>query len=632
MFKPARMKLVTLDMVRDDAPELALTLAEMGAFDPEVSEDTQRLLPEPVGERYAGTYGSAQGHVDKLLEFWRPEHIPTGPVEDRRVPTQGELAQLDAWLEEAWGECSRHEEARRKIAEDQQRLQQLWETLRRLAALEVDLGAVAQERRFLDVRIGLLPTGNVPALRDALALAAVVIQVFHEAHGEAHALVVAPRGREHDITAVLRSAGWRSVQIPVELRDDPPRARARLLELQRDVKDRSGRLDREIRETKQRWLQRVTRAALLLVNAQPYALLAAFLRARGALASVTGWIPASELDGMRRHLAQAFGCPIAISARDPRADERRNVPSLLRHRRWLQPFARLVEGYGVPRYGEFDPTLLFALSFVAMFGMMFGDVGQGAVIAAAGVLFRRRLDRFGPLVFASGISSVLFGVLYGSVFGLETILAPVWMTPLHDPTRMLLVALYVGIGFVVATTLISIYNRLSERAFGEALLDGSGLAGLLLYLAVVAVAWLYMRGSSVGFWGVGAVGLPLGAVAIYEWRRQPGTRAERILVALVEAIETVLKYGANTLSFLRVAAFSLNHVALALAVLSIARMMGPPGHWVTVVIGNVVVLVLEGAIVGIQALRLEYYEGFSRFFHGDGRPFRPLRLRASLQE
>ena len=93
-------------------------------------------------------------------------------------------------------------------------------------------------------------------------------------------------------------------------------------------------------------------------------------------------------------------------------------------------------------------------------------------------------------------------------------------------------------------------------------------------------------------------------------------------------IETLTAFVANTLSFLRVAAFSLNHVALALAIFAMAEQLSTPGHWVMVVFGNLFVLVLEGAIVAIQALRLEYYEGFSRFFTGDGREFRPLTISA----
>jgi len=75
-----------------------------------------------------------------------------------------------------------------------------------------------------------------------------------------------------------------------------------------------------------------------------------------------------------------------------------------------------------------------------------------------------------------------------------------------------------------------------------------------------------------------------------------------------------------------VAAFSLNHVALALAIFTLANGLDTAGPWLTIVPGNIVNIVLEGGIVAIQALRLMYYEGFSRFFSGDGTEFVPLRL------
>jgi V/A-type H+-transporting ATPase subunit I len=212
------------------------------------------------------------------------------------------------------------------------------------------------------------------------------------------------------------------------------------------------------------------------------------------------------------------------------------------------------------------------------------------------------------------------------VFGSDTILAPLWISPLHDPVRMVLVALYGGIGFVTVTSLLAIYNRIVDGEFGAALFGEHGVAGIALYLAAVAAAYRFLTNRSVGFVGFLAIAIPLATLSVYAWREQRGRRAERALVVTIESVETVLNYAANTLSFLRVAAFSLNHVALALAVLSIAKTMGTTGHWITIVIGNVVVLVLEGAIVGIQALRLEYYEGFARFFHGDGRPFRALGI------
>jgi len=269
---------------------------------------------------------------------------------------------------------------------------------------------------------------------------------------------------------------------------------------------------------------------------------------------------------------------------------------------------------------------VFAVSFIAMFGMMFGDIGHGAVIAIVALPLRRRLGAFTPFLIACGFSSMVFGALYGSVFGFEEWVHPLWISPLTDPLLMLRVALYWGIGFILVASLLTVYNQLTDRHYLAALLGGSGLAGISLYLSLI---WLVYGWFAQGRWSVAPSLLAvLGLIGVmgYLWHKNQRPLGERILTVIIETLETVMSYVSGSLSFLRVAAFSLNHVALAAAVFAIAEMMNTVGHWITIVVGNLFILVLEGAIVGIQVIRLEYYEGFSRFYHGDGRAFRPLRV------
>jgi len=218
------------------------------------------------------------------------------------------------------------------------------------------------------------------------------------------------------------------------------------------------------------------------------------------------------------------------------------------------------------------------------------------------------------------------GWLYGSVFGFEALVHPLWISPLSDPMRMLSAALYWGIGFILLSTLLTVYNRLAQGQLAVALFSAKGVAGILFYFAALYAGYRFGNAQSPGLGGTLMLLLPLSALVWHLWATHPGPLSERLLVVAVETFETALNYIANTLSFLRVAAFSMNHVALAVAVFALAEMMGGTGHWITVVLGNIFILLLEGAIVAIQVLRLEYYEGFSRFYSGDGRAFRPLAL------
>jgi V/A-type H+-transporting ATPase subunit I len=191
---------------------------------------------------------------------------------------------------------------------------------------------------------------------------------------------------------------------------------------------------------------------------------------------------------------------------------------------------------------------------------------------------------------------------------------------------MLTIALGWGVLFLAMACSLAIYNRAVTGNWSGAVFGHHGLVNLFFYLSLV---WggLRMAGGE-GFGGLAAalVVLSLGALAWHGWRHLDAPVGEKVLVVFIETLETIIGYVSNTLSFLRVAAFSLNHAALSIAVLTLAGMMETTGHIITVILGNLFVLVLEGGIVMIQVMRLEYYEGFSRYFSGDGHEFAPLRL------
>ena len=339
-------------------------------------------------------------------------------------------------------------------------------------------------------------------------------------------------------------------------------------------------------------------------------------------------MPERDMPRLRERLAATLEA-FHLEARVPRPDELARVPSVQQYPAWIRPFADLVRGYGTPRYDEFDPTWMFAVTFTLMFGMMFGDVGHGLVIAAAAWALRHKLRQFTWFGIAAGLSSTVFGILYGSIFGYEHVLHPVWMSPLSDPMHLLMLALYWGIGFILLATALSAWNLWRHGDRRRALLGVKGVAGLLFYLAGLFVMSRLARGQDLGFVDALLMLAPLGAILAEVWRETPARGGERALVTFMEGFEAVMGYVSNTLSFLRVAAFSLNHAALAIAVMTLAGMLDTFGHWVAVFVGNVIILVLEGGIVLIQVLRLEYYEGFARFFGGDGRAYRPLTLQAA---
>jgi V/A-type H+-transporting ATPase subunit I len=628
MFKPLPMQRIELSLLREDAPQASLLLANYGNFDPEFSEATPEQLPELPGEAYRQAYTDTRAHLDKILAHYEIAAPQTVDAPMQPVALQ-QLSGTGSWLKTVWDTCSEEQEGMRQLREEYRRAAQLLRALDQFMDISIDLALLQKKSALLDVRVGALPRANVQRFEEALGLAGYVAIRFFSSEEQVHLIIAGAAAQAQQIERVLQAAGWRTTEVPAEFHGRPDEVRRELSERMAQLADQQAQEDARRRaEPAHEYLrERLLDAAHVMARAAPYAELAGLMRGRGSLATVSGWAPSEQLPQLRQMLAHSFGERFALQARDPRSDERQLVPSAIRHHRWLQPFARLVLNYGVPRYGEIDPTVLFAVSFVLMFGMMFGDVGHGITIALAGVLLRRRLGQFAALAIAIGASSTLFGLLYGSVFGFEHLLPALWMSPLSDPMRMLGVALGWGIGFILLATMLTIRNRIADGRLREALLDSHGAAGLLLYLGLLTGAWRY---GSAGILDVGTVlmvCIALAAMFSHAWQHNRSSAiAERLLIVLMEGFEAVMAYISNTLSFLRLAAFSLNHVALSIAIFTVADMLQAAGYWATVVLGNIFILVLEGAIVAIQTLRLEYYEGFSRFFGGDGREFRPLTL------
>lgn len=624
MLTTEPMQFATLFVLREDAAAAALALAQSGAFAPETGEASSAQLPEAPAERFSEVYQSARTRLEKLAASC-PRDFFRGAPPPVRVVGEAELAEIDDWLGTAWLACSHHLEALHRDEQEAQHYQALLRSLDTFAQFGVDLGRLQRGGRFLDVRVGTMASEDVPRLKAALALANYVLEAYSTQDSRTHCLIAGPRGREDEVLPLLRSANWRTMEVPAEFVGRPEEVRAQLTSQLAAVTARQSATVAEMRQLQEGYRDRLQGAAEVLYSAAPHAQIASLLRARGGLATVSGWVPRRALDDLRARLADVLGNRYLLTLRDPTPEETGQVPSLTRHPHWFRPFETLVRNYGLPRYGEIDPTLLFALSYVLMFGVMFGDVGHGALIAAGG-LFIRRLRFARPFLVGAGVSSMLFGWCYGSVFGFEELLHPLWIAPLTDPTRMLLAALYWGVGFIALTGVLTIVNRLTEHRFQEALLAPKGVAGLLFYAGLLLAGQQLYRTGTIDGSGMALLLVPLAALLYHLWHEQHGPTGERLLVVAVEAFETALNYIANTLSFLRVAAFSLNHVALTLAVFALAHMMGTVGHWAAVVLGNLFILVLEGAIVAIQVLRLEYYEGFSRFYQGTGRPYRPLQF------
>jgi V/A-type H+-transporting ATPase subunit I len=624
MFRAVRLVKIRLLMLASEAPDAALELARFGIYSP--SQHAPEALTESPAEAYREAWLDVESRVSKLVERCGGLSELTLP-EGAQAPTLADLEELNAWLKGAWSRCMAAHEGEAHLQEDVRHLDALEETLGKLERLNVDLAQLLRPDGLLAVNIGSLPAASVRRMGEALSMTGSLVSTFDTIGDQAYAVIAGPRDRQEEVRGLLSQAGWRELPVPQELRTHPQAARAWLIEERKRVEERTGAKCAARDDLCGQYRSRLEEARLRVALGRPLAEAAvAGVRGRGGLASLSGWIPRRQVNELKAALEARFHGRYWLDVEEPKAHEAGQVPSLVRYPNWLMPFVPLVRSYGVPRYGEFDPTLPFAFTYLLLFGAMFGDIGHGGVILVLAAALYKRLGRVAWIGIAAGAVSMLFGLFYGSIFGFEDVIEPVWLSPLHNPIHVLTVAVAFGVGFITLTLLVNARNRFVAGQVAEALFDSTGLAGLVFYLgAVGSVAGL--AGATTNptpFWILATVGIA--AVAIFKWVETHAGFGERVLVTAIETLETGINLFANTLSFMRVAAFSLNHVALALAVFTLANGLEATGHWFTITLGNVVIIVLEGGIVAIQALRLMYYEGFSRFFSGDGTEFVPLRL------
>jgi V/A-type H+-transporting ATPase subunit I len=303
--------------------------------------------------------------------------------------------------------------------------------------------------------------------------------------------------------------------------------------------------------------------------------------------------------------------------------------------------------YGTPSYKEADPTSFLAISYMILFGAMFGDLGQGFIFAFTGFMMGlKKKSAVSGVLIRIGLSSMLFGSLYDSVFGIEHVLSGflvhlfnneglehLFLRPIENTNVILILSVALGIVFLLVSFVYSIFNKLKNGDIKEGLFGRNGVNGLVLFIGLLSLGGMTFYGAPL--WGIKLLTLLLGMTVILLVIREP--LSNQILGKLplyhegagayymesgFELLETFLSMLSNGISFIRVGAFALNHVGLFIAFHTIASMIGTSvGDVAMFIVGNVVVIALEGLIVFIQGLRLIYYEMFSKYYTGDGRAF-----------
>lgn len=362
-----------------------------------------------------------------------------------------------------------------------------------------------------------------------------------------------------------------------------------------------------------------------------------------------GWIPVENEAQIQKLLESIESVEVSIT--DAKDELKHSPPVKLKNNFFSKPFEYYTEMYGTPNYSEIDPSGFLAFTYSLLFGIMFGDVGHGIVLfIAALIMYKLKGMELGKLLIPCSVSSTIFGFVFGSVFGFEHVLDPMYhalfkleekpieVMESHWTMTIIYGAVGIGMALVVVAMLLNIYSSFKRRDIGNALFGVNGVSGLVFYSSLVVglvCSMMFNIKIMTAPYIILLIVIPLILVFLREplselvkgekeW--MPKKWGAFIVDNFFELFEVCLSYVTNTMSFLRVGAFVLVHAGMMQVVFVLASMFGQTGYIITVIIGNLIVAALEALLVGIQVLRLEYYEMFSRFYIGDGRMYKPVTV------
>ncbi len=563
--------------------------------------------------------------------------------------SQEEIGDLFAKVDQRYRE---EEENLNKLLESQTGLQQQSRALEGFPFPSLRLDALRNLSQ-LCVEAGVLKGDSLVRARQTLVDDALLIPA---PSGEGELLVVTSRRKRFAVEDTLEKLGFQKIALP---------------EIAGSVSEQRSQIDTRLEELRVRINQ--ARLAVVALGEEYGGLLLAIQRQlKGLLAirqaqglfghsrqlyCISGWLPAQDLPALQKLVDKATDSTGVVESMDADQAEEvsqgaEQVPVQLSGNGLTRPFQMLVTNFGMPNYHELDPSFFVGLTFVIMFGFMFGDLGQGGVLFLAGLMARLKRSAspmtrdVGTLLLCCGGSAMVFGLLYGSVFGNEELLPRLWVSPspMHtgDLFQLLMTAVGVGVVFLSVSLLFNIINHFRAKKYFEGTFDKYGVLGLLFYWACLITALVSIVTRKFSPWSLFFIVTPLVLLLIriplgnllhhHSLSGEEGGLFAGLLEGLIDTMETLTGYLSGTVSFIRVGAYAISHAALCLAIHSIMGMLEdtPGGTFAKIlvaILGNVLIIGFEGMVAAIQCVRLEYYEMFSRFFQGGGVEYRPFKLK-----
>ncbi|MGQ9543146.1 MAG: V-type ATP synthase subunit I [Candidatus Bathyarchaeia archaeon] len=585
-------------------------------------ESILSTLPAKEAER--------KGFFEKLRESFLKPSLTYPPMIKESKEIEDYVSGLESRLDK---EMSLME----SLKTDIERLRSLERKLRILQKHNLRIDQLG-EFRHIFVKAGLLQRELIPRLRRYAEGTSVTFTFTPETGREDFVVLTGLNEDKAHIENALTLLNFSEFTYPRDVKPDPREALAELsVEIEekmvgvREVEARLWALGEEFRD-RSKLYEPIIAGTLRLEEAR-----SSLSRTR-TMSLIHGWVPAGKVEEVRVAIQEAAGGAAFMRFEDASPNDR--PPVKMENKGVLSFFELLTKLRGTPDYREIDPTPITSMLFPAMFGLMFGDVGNGAVLAVIGLILlnlqreflkipARAVRRLGGILLVCGLASIIFGILYGEVFLLEGIIHPILLSPFHNQTSIIVATLLFGVLQIAVGLVLRIINTIRRGEFYKTILS---IIGLAYYIVGVLLAVKYASNMSFTIFienlplTVAAMGL-LALIMFFpliegaaEGHIKP---VEQLMKGFAEFIETFISFLTNSISYVRLAAFAIAHGALGLSASILALTVGVP---LSYLIMNFLVIVIEGLAILIQSMRLTYYEFFTKFYTGGGVPYRPYTL------
>ena len=530
-----------------------------------------------------------------------------------------------------------------KAALDEQRKADLSsiEQLEHFRSLEAGLDEVFS-CEFIKVRFGKIPVESYRKLQSYEEHPYIMFVPCSSEGDYLWGMYACPEDRAEEVDRVFASLFFERMHITAS-EGLPSEAIEKLQKdiaaIEADIADFDRLINEYFREENERIMQLYT----FLKRKNEIAELSRYFAKYNDYFFLIGWVTEDREKEITERLNEIESVDVAADSAGQLS--RLTPPTELKNKKIFRPFEMYVKMYGVPNYNEPDPTPFVAITYTLLFGIMFADLGQGLVLSLVGLFMWYKMKMpLGKILVPCGIASAFFGLCFGSVFGFEELLNPMFhalgfeekpIEVIDSAVQLLVAAIAIGVVLVILAMCVNIYSSLRRKNLAEALFGPNGVAGLIFYVCMILLilSMVVKMPVSRGVFGWTMLAMiviifmrePLAKIVTGKKDWQPESWGEYSLDNGAELFEVVLSYFSNTLSFLRVGAFVLIHAGMMLMFFKLAEYMPNTALYVLLIVfGNIFVIVLEGLLVGIQVLRLEFYEMFSRFYFGDGRDYEPI--------